>query len=197
MAKKRIQSDKIMNLHHPKLHGKTEYAFTADGVKYFNFRQDTEARYGRYVVMMAYLQEYNLRSSLDLLIESFTKIEGWLTPKMNADGSATAIRLDKVIEMVSMMKQRAQIGFEPDTVYRLASCLFFDETEVISEYDKPYNEKKIARWKEANVTDFFFNKLFVESTRLKVTSKTDLESYLRKYPELVKEWNTLTAILSR
>ncbi len=197
MAKKKpIKNNAILNLHHPKLHGKVEYAFTALGTKYYNFKADTEARYGRYVVLQAYLQEYNLRSSLDLLVESYEKIEKWLNPEVTAEKTGT-LQIGKTLELVAMMKQRAKIGFEPDTVYRLASCLFFDETEILSEFDLKYNEAKIARWKEANVTDFFFNKLFQESTRLKVTSKTDLENYLRKYPELVKEWNTLTGILSR
>lgn len=186
-----VKSDKVMNLHNPRMYGKTEFAFEARGTKYYNFKADSEARYGRYIILQAFLQEYNLRMDLDYLKGNIKQMQSWLNPGLNSDGSVTPIRIDKCNELLSIMEQRANIAFEPDTVYRLASCLFFDETEVLTVYDKKHNDEKIARWKEANVTDFFFNKLFIESTRLKVTSKTDLENFLRQAPELLKGWSTV------
>jgi hypothetical protein len=195
-AEKPLKSDKIMNLYNPKLAGMIEPAFEADGVKYYNFKQDSEGRYGRYIIMQAFLQEYYLRVDLGTLQGNIGQLKKWLNPTITKEGTGT-LQLGKALELLEIMEQRAKIAFEPDTVYRLASCMFFDDKEILSNYDKAYNEQKIARWKEANVTDFFFNRLFQELTHLKITSKTDLENYLHQVPELLKGWKQMEGILSR
>lgn len=192
---KTVKSDKILNLHHPKLKGMTEFAFEASGVRYFCFTADSEVRYGRYVVLQAFLQEYHLRVDLDTLKGNIKKLKGWLNPPVTKEGGV--LQLGKALELLEIMEQRANIAFEPETVYRLASVLYFDESEILSAYDKAYNEQKIARWKKAETVDFFFHKLFVESTRLKVTSRDDLVNYLRLVPALTKGWNTMEGILSQ
>lgn len=193
---KKVVSDKVMNLHHPKVAKQIEFAFDAGGIKYYCFKADADARYGRYIVLQAFLQEYHLRVDLDTLKGNIKKIKGWLNPPVNKDGQGT-LQLGKALELLEIMEQRANIAFEPDTVYRLASVLYFDESEILSGYDKKYNEEKIALWKETETVDFFFHKLFKESTRLTVTSKEDLLNYLRLVPALTKGWNTMEGILSQ
>lgn len=191
----KIVSPDVMNIYHPKISKEIEEAFEAGGVKYYCFKADSEVRYGRYIVLQAFLQEYHLRVDLDTLRANIKKIKGWLNPTVNKDGGT--LQLGKALELLEIMEQRANIAFEPDTVYRLASVLYFDESEVLSGYDKKYNEEKIERWKESEVVDFFFHKLFKESTRLMVTSKEDLLNYLRLVPALTKGWNTMEGILSQ
>lgn len=191
----KIVSSDVMNIYHPKISNEIEEAFEAGGVKYYCFKADSEVRYGRYIVLQAFLQEYHLRVDLDTLRGNIKKIKGWLNPPVNKDGGT--LQLGKALELLEIMEQRANIAFEPDTVYRLASVLYFDESEVLSGYDKKYNEEKIERWKETEVVDFFFHKLFRESTRLTVTSKEDLLNYLRLVPALTKGWNTMEGILSQ
>lgn len=192
---KKIKSDKVMNLYHPSLAGMTEFSFEAEGVKYYSFKQDTEGRYGRYVVLQAFLQEYYLRVDLNTLRGDIKKLQGWLNPTVK-DGKGQ-LELGKSLELLSIMEQRAQIAFEPDTVYRLASCLYFDDQEILSGYDRKYNELKIESWKKSGTTDFFFHKLFQDVTGLIVTSKDALTSYLEKAPELTKGWRTMADILSQ
>jgi len=192
---KKIKNDKVMNLYNPALVGMTEFAFEAEGIKYYSFKQDTEGRYGRYVVLQAFLQEYYLRVDLNTLRGDIKKLQGWLNPTVK-DGKGQ-LELGKSLELLSIMEQRAQIAFEPDTVYRLASCLYFDDQEILSGYDKKYNEAKIEAWKKSNTTDFFFHKLFQDVTGLIVTSRDALTSYLEKAPELIKGWRTMEDILSR
>lgn len=194
MAKK-IKSDKVKNLYHPDYVGKTEPAFKANGIQYYNFKKDSDMRYGRYIVMQTFLQEYYLRVDLNTLRGDIKKLQGWLNPTIsNGKGQ---LELGKSLELLSIMEQRAQIAFEPDTVYRLSSCLYFDDQELISDYDREHNDKKIAAWKESQTTDFFFHKLFQDVTQLIVTSKEDLTNYLAKAPELTKGWRTMVDILSR
>ncbi len=195
MATKKIKSDKIKNLYHPDFTGKTEFAFEANKVKYYCFKKDSDMRYGRYVVMQTFLQEYYLRVDLNTLRGDIKKLQQWLNPTVtNGKGQ---LELGKSLELLSIMEQRAQIAFEPDTVYRLSSCLYFDDQEILADYDREHNDKKIASWKEGKTTDFFFHRLFQDVTQLIVTSKEDLTSYLAQAPELTKGWRTMADILSR
>lgn len=158
MATKKIKSDKVKNLYHPDYIGKTEFAFEANGVKYYCFKNDSAMRYGRYVVMQTFLQEYYLRIDLNTLRGDIKKLQSWLNPTVtNGKGQ---LELGKSLELLSIMEQRAQIAFEPDTVYRLSSCLYFDDQELLSEYDRAHNEKKIKAWKESQTTDFFSTDYF-------------------------------------
>jgi hypothetical protein len=190
---KKVKSDKVHNMYHPDYVGKTEFAFEANGIKYYNFKKDTDMRYGRYVVMQTFLQEYYLRIDLATLKGDIQKLKNWLNPPAKEG----RIELGKSLELLSIMEQRSNIAFEPDTVYRLSSSLYFDDQEVLTDYDRAHNEKKIAAWKEAKTTDFFFNKLFQDVTGLMVTSRDALISYLEKAPELTKGWRTMSDILTR
>jgi hypothetical protein len=188
---RKVVSDKIYNMHHPDYYGKIEFAFEANGTKYYCFSKDTDMRYARYIFMQDFLQEVNLRATIDTLKEENRIVTA------NLDMSKGKIDLGKALEVLSIQRQRLELAFEPDTVYRLASCLYFDETEVLTAWDKAYNEKKIAVWKESHTLDFFFHKLFQELTGLKDLSRDVLTNYLQKVPEVIKGWNLLTATLSQ
>lgn len=196
MKRKPIKSDKVKNLHHPDYIDKIEFAFEAGGVKYYNFKRDSDQRYGRYVVMQTFLQEYHLRVDIKTLQAEIKRLQTWLNPAIDANGKGQ-LEIGKSLELLSIMEQRAQIAFEPDTVYRLASCLYFDEHEILHDYNAEYNEAKIKEWREAKTTDFFFHRLFQDVTGLMVTSKTGLENYLSSIPKLLKGWNMMADILER
>lgn len=188
---KKVVNDKIYNIHHPDFYGKIEKSFVANGVQYYNFTKETDMRYARYIFMQDFLQEVNLRATVDTLKEENRII------KSNLDMSKGKIDLGKALEVLSIQQQRLDLAFEPDTVFRLASCLYFDETEVLNSWDKAYNEKKIKVWKESHTIDFFFHKLFQELTGLKDLSTDVLTNYLQKVPEVLKGWNLLTATLGQ
>lgn len=187
---------KIHNLYNPAYTDKVEFSFEANGVKYYSFKTDTDMRYGRYVILQTFLQEYYLRTDLDTLRGNIKSLKNWLNPKVGKDGGAR-IEMGKVCELLDIMEQQAEIAFEPETVYRLASCIYFDDKEILSSYDKEHNEKKIVSWKEANTVDFFFDKLFQELTNLRVTSKDDLLNYLDKVPQLLGGWKKMRDILKQ
>lgn len=188
---------KIHNIYNPAYEGKIEFSFEAEGVKYYSFKTDTDMRYGRYVIMQTFLQEYNLRTDLETLRGNIKQLKKFLNPTITKDGKGGSLQLGNAFELLDIMEQQAEIAFEPETVYRLASCIYFDEKELINAYDKDHNETKIARWKEANTVDFFFDKLFQELTNLRVTSKDDLLNYLDKVPQLLSGWKKMRDILKQ
>lgn len=186
---------KVHNLYNPAYLDKIEFNFEANGIKYYSFKTDTDMRYGRYVILQTFLQEYLLRTDLDTLKSNIKSLKKFLNPTVK-DGKGQ-LELGRALELLEIMEQQANIAFEPETVYRLASCIYFDDNEIISSYDKEHNETKIARWKEANTVDFFFDKLFQELTNLRVTSKDDLLNYLDKVPQLLGGWKKMRDILKQ
>jgi hypothetical protein len=192
---KPVGDPKIHNIYNPAYEGKIDFNFEANGVKYYSFKSDTDARYGRYVILQTYLQEYYLRTDLDTLKSNIKSLKKFLNPTLK-DGKGQ-LEIGRACELLDIMEQQAEIAFEPETVYRLASCLYFDDKEIISGYDRVHNEKKIASWKEANTVDFFFDKLFQELTNLRVTSKEGLLSYLEKVPELLGGWKKMRDLLKQ
>lgn len=185
----------IKNRLHPDYVGKTEFAFEVKGTKYYSFKADTDIRYGRYMVQQTFLQEYYLRMDLATLQGNIKTLKKCLNPTIN--NGKGQLEIGKACEILEIMEQQADIAFEPETVYRLASCLYFDDTEILSTYDKEHNQKKIASWKEANSVDFFFDKLFIELTGLRVTSRDALQNYLEQVPQLLEGWGKMRDLLKQ
>jgi hypothetical protein len=70
---------------------------------------------------------------------------------------------------------------EIDSVYKLASCLFFNlvDNEDLTEYDVDYNLKKIEKFKREKIGNFFLNtpiKRYLPYTNL---SDGDLQTFLK------------------
>ncbi len=179
----KIKSDKVYNLYHPELIDKVEESFKVQGVQYYTFKKDTQVRYGRYLILQAFLQEVNFRMSTDTLKTYITKI----TEQLN--GSKGQINLGNALELLGHMKNLTELAFEPDTVYRLASCLFFDDQEDLRSWDKKHNETKITAWRANGTVDFFYNKLFQELTSLSDISETVIRDYLDKVELLKKNYD--------
>lgn len=186
---KPIVSDKVWNIHHPELFDKVEASFKAGGKQYYTFKKDTTIRYGRYLILQAFLQEVNFRMSTDTL-KNYIKV---ITEQIN--GSKGTINIGNALEYLGHMKNLTELAFEPDTVYRLASCLFFDDSEDLRTWDKTHNEEKIRAWRALGTLDFFYDKLFQELTGLKSISQTAITDYLEKVGDLKKSYDS--AILSQ
>lgn len=85
------------------------------------------------------------------------------------------------------METRVNLAFEPDTVRRLASVVYFDAAEDLSTFDMKYGEKKVEFWKKNNVTDFFLTRPISELLGLEGISITSLEEYLRTSTSIIEE----------
>lgn len=137
------------------------------------------------MIMQNILQEVNLRMDRERLLMYIERIISEL------DGTRSVINVGNALAFLGHMKTMGQMAFEPDTVYRLASVLFFDDTEDLRTWDKKYNEKKIAGWREDGTLDFFYNKPFKELIGLKDISETDLKLYLERAQELTDAYKSV------
>ena len=68
---------------------------------------------------------------------------------------------------------------ETETLYRLATCVYFTIDEDLSVYDFDYNEKKLKLFKEQPAYAFFFGKLMKNLMPHMNISEKDLEVFLK------------------
>lgn len=179
---KPVVNDKLFNLHHPELADKVEYQFTSGGIKYYSFCKDTEARYGRYIIMANMVQEVSYRMDRETLRTYITRTVAEI------DGTKGAINIGNALAFLGQMLTLTDMSLESDTMYRLASAVYFDETENLKGWDPKYNAKKIQGWKEDGTLDFFYKRPFAELINLKGTSQTDLRDFLQASEKLKEDY---------
>jgi len=77
------------------------------------------------------------------------------------------------------LKERIELMAMPEYIYKLASVIFFDETESLYSYDYDYNKQKIEKWKAAGGTlDFFSRTPLAELVPSLNMPDNDIQTYL-------------------
>lgn len=188
---KPVRDQEFHNIHHPDYIGQLEEAFTVRGVQYWCFKHDTRIPMGRYMFIQNFLQEVLYRMTVDRLKAYIDKIRSQIDgSSVNKEGTPS-INIGNAIVFLDQMKNLTELAFEPETVYRLASVIYFDETEDVTRWDPEHNKKKIAAWKEDGTLDFFYGRPFIELTGLKGISETDLRDCFDKFQKLTDEYSTV------
>lgn len=191
------RNPEIKNIYNPEYEGLIEPAvdshgkpFIVRGKQYYNFKSDSMVRTGRYMFVQNFLQEANYRMTVDRLKAYIARIRSEIDGSKQGKEGPT-INIGNAIVFLDQMKNLTELAFEPETVYRLASVIYFDDTEDVTRWDKEHNDKKIAAWKEDGTLDFFYGRPFIELTGLKGISETDLRDCFDKFQKLTDEYNTV------
>lgn len=171
------------NIHHEELAPKIEEAFKSGGVQYYRFIEDHQIPAGRYKYIYAALREADMRMSLDQLNGFLDALEDIL----NGGAKKNNINVGEVWKIVINMRSRAKLAFEPASVRRLASVIYFDETEDLKTYDKKHGMFKVERWEKHGTMDFFLTRPIVELFGLRNFSLTYLEEYIQWSEEVIKD----------
>jgi len=123
-------------------------AFRKDGHTYFHFDDQFKIPTGRGLCALTVYEEFNMRCTreyLELHVKAFEVI-------LNSN----PVKLTVLAKINQNLKERLQLALFPDHIYKLASVVFFDETESPYNYDYAYNAKKIENWKASGgMLDFF------------------------------------------
>lgn len=131
-------------------------AFQLGGTTYYMFDQTAEVPTGRMLAALAVYTEMEMkvdREYLDLHTRAMEKLLS--DPKK--------INIMYIAQLNLNLKERLELMPLPDFVYKLASVIFFDETESPYSYSFEYNKKKIEQWKKSGDTlDFFLSRLSSE-----------------------------------
>ena len=88
------------------------------------------------------------------------------------------INIYKIKQMNDILKQRLTMVTDVDLMYKLASVVYFDETENPLVYEPEYAAAKIAKWrKDKKVSDFFSQQPLQELLPFLQNAVTDLDIY--------------------
>ena len=125
-----------------------EYAFTCNGIEYFEFIDKNNLPYERGMEALTFYQEMQNGVTNDYLKAYNAKMNQLLSdPKK--------INLNEIIKLQSRFEERCNYIVSKDIIYKVASIAFVDKKEPLTRYDYKLNEKKIKNWKE-NAGDSFF-----------------------------------------
>jgi hypothetical protein len=188
---KRKPKEPPFNIYHPDIADKIEFAFecgpTLNKRKFYRMKADANETNdfllptGRYKWIDAFLSEVNLRMTARTVDAYLNELEKQL------DGTKGQINLGKAFQIIYAMRTRTNLGFDPKLVKTLASVVYFDETEDLSDYDKDYCDKKIKYWEKHEVYDFFLTRPIVELCNLNGTSVTALKTYIQTADQIIKD----------
>lgn len=84
-----------------------------------------------------------------------------------------------------------------EALYNIASVMYFDKNEDLSNYDSDYNREKIKRFKTVKDKSFFFSHLLQSS--LKITSEQmpdDIQKFLNENEVKLNAWKSMLTDLT-
>lgn len=132
-------------------------AFIHNGTRYLMFENPTDVPTARMLAAQGIYVEMEMRCDREYL-ELHTKAVDKILNE-NKKG----INVTYLAQLNQNLRERLNLMPLPDFVFKLASVIFFDETESPLSYDWAYNEKKIAKWKQdPAMLDFFLTRLATE-----------------------------------
>lgn len=148
-----LRPSKEANLNYPKqVEFATEFVFELDGKSYWQVSGGMlNMPYRRGLAASDIYEEVEMRITKEY-IQAHVKAVGEML------NDAKKFSIVKLVEFHKEIEQRLDWIVSPETIYKLASVLYFDETESPYEYNYKYNMEKIALWKKHNVADFFLLK---------------------------------------
>lgn len=168
-------------------------AFRHQGKTYYHFTDSFKVPTGRAICAVAVYAELQMRCTADYLRKHIEATETLL------NAPAGKIKLTELAKINNNLKERLNLAPYPDHIYKLASVVFFDETESPFSYDFEYNKAKIELWKkDPELLDFFLTMPFKDLMPFGSMSKEHVKSYFRTANLIDKtHQETLQDILSK
>jgi hypothetical protein len=166
-------------------------AFSIGGTDYWMYDSSLEIPTGRFFAAMGVYSEMEMNADKSYLEAHCKAMEKLLSdPKK--------INLTYIMQLNINLKERLELMPFPDFIYKLASVIFFDDTESLYSYDYDYAKLKIEKWKVAGGTlDFFSRTPLKELVPALQMPEHDSQTYLR-VSKMVEETHAalLTSISS-
>jgi len=162
---------------HPKVHPGLELkpsispAFKIGDEQYYEFDSLLDVPPLRYKKMDQFFTEVNMRMDRDTLIS--------LIDKAIEHCDSDNIKISKVVSILMDIKDRTEMIIETETLYRLATCVYYTMDENLYDYDFDYNEKKLKLFKGQPIKDFFFTKLMKNLVPQINISQEDTQIFLK------------------
>jgi len=156
------------------------FAFESGGKKYYQFEDIMNLCHARAFRAMEIYEEVQMRCTREMLKLHCDAVHNILT--------AEKIDVFKMHELNERLKERLDFVISGDTIWKLASVVFFDEAENPYDYDYKYGIKKIQEWKkEQDVSAFFFNTPINKLIPSLTLSESDLRTYIQVGEKVTRE----------
>lgn len=168
------------------------FAFHWAGKDYFYFVDPHNIPYQRGLVAMSFMEEVNMRITRDFLAY-------WVSAMKLEMNRGASIRMLEVARMMQMIEDRMNWVVEPETLYKIASVMFFTKEESILMYDVVYNRDKIKEWKQSNTKfDFFLQVPFQELFPFLTQSHESIIAYFKSgQAKMIEDFVILRQVLSQ
>lgn len=126
-------------------------AFVLGGIQYYEVVGLFNIPYQRGLAAADILEEVNMRVTREYLQLHNDAIKTFLSdPK--------SVNIFEISKLVNELNERLNWIVSPETLYKLASVVYFDTNESPLEYNYQYGIEKIKRWKKFKMEDFFLQK---------------------------------------
>jgi hypothetical protein len=154
-----------------------EFAFEIKGKKYYQFADIFSLPVERGLYALMVYEETRMKCTLEYLkrhVEVVRKI-------LHSD----KIDIFRINQLNEQLSERINFAVDMDTIYRLASVVYFSQEENPSVYDQEYCKKKIDFWKKNKETgDFFLQKPLTDLFPYLSNADFNLREYLEANREL-------------
>ena len=178
-AKEAIAPEKIE--WHDKYNKPIKYAFSAGGNHYYQLLNDPDMPKKRFVYAQQFWEELNMKLTKDTLQDFCTAMK----KEINSGD------LGKTYKLIDEIEYRLNWAFEPETLMKFASVMYFDLKEDVTDYDMKYSKNKIELWKKKGLLPHFLKILMSDSLDFLSMSESDLLAYLDKQNEELKRHEQL------
>lgn len=147
-----------------------EPAFMVGGVQYYQFQDVFNIPCERGLMALAVYEETRMRCSREYLEKHVETVKEIL--------HSSTIDVYKLNALNEQMRERLNLVLDTDLLYKLASIVFFDETENPAIWEYNQAKKKIELWqKHSSVAAFFLQKPLVELIPFLQKLDFDLDEY--------------------
>lgn len=164
-----------VELHHPVI-----FAFESGDIKYYQFQDIFQLCHSRAFRAMEVYEEAQMRTTKEMLLLHVEATDKILT--------SDKIDIFAMKKLNDQLKERLEFIISSDTIWKLASVVFFDEKENPYDYDYRYGIEKIKLWKkEKDVANFFLNTPINKLLPYLDMSENDLRTYISVGQALTKQ----------
>jgi hypothetical protein len=155
-------------------------AFAVGGIDYYEFDTTANLPWKRGLKFLSIYNELDMRCDRFYLTKHAEAVE-------NIFVSGKRVGFDemmKVRQLNSQLKERLDLIFHEDLVYKVASVVFFDTSENPDDWEWKYAMKKIEHWKRhEGVQDFFLH----EPIQRLIPFLSDVSSSFPLYSEVASK----------
>lgn len=170
---------------HPEIKKPMEYAFTIGTKHYFKLLHMYEIPELRFAYAQQFFSELEMKMTKERQKEFIEAMKTQLD----------AGKLTEIAKLINEIEYRLEWLYEPDSLYRFGSVIYFNLDENIADYDMVYNKKKIRSFKKKGLHDYFVKEFVDNSEKLLNLSKPDFQTYLQEFEEIRERQQKLTSEL--